>query len=186
MHQSTPDGLWHSGMRMRVLMPEAVSGGGLSLCHFSGPEYAATTVHRHEHEDEIVHVLTGVLDVWQQGRTTIVPPGGSIFLPRDVPHRLAVSPGAPAEFLCAFLPGGVERALTAASGSSADDALDPDDVAALLAGAGVSVFGWRTPEAGAGAGAENAAAPDAAAGAPDAELAPAAGPEPEAPTAALT
>lgn len=137
--------VWHAGMALRVVVGAQATGGRLALCHVAAPPGSSTPVHRHEHEDEVLHVLVGAVDVWQQGARVVLTPGSSLLLPRGLPHRVTVG-DAPAEFLLAFLPGGVEDALVSASSADPAVALDPDDVAALLAPAGVSVYAWDTRE----------------------------------------
>lgn len=139
--------VWHAGMALRVVVGASATGGRLAICHLSAPAGSSTPVHRHEHEDEVLHVLSGSVDVWQQGNRASVSTGSSLLLPQGLPHRLSIGDDAPtAEFLLAFLPGGVEDAMLSASSADPMTVLDPDDVAALLAPAGVSVFGWDTRE----------------------------------------
>ena len=138
--------VWHAGMALRVVVGAEATGGRLAICHVTGPPGSSTPVHRHEHEDEVLHVVSGEVGVWQQGARVTVGEGSSLLLRRGSPHRLTVSGDAPAEFLLAFLPGGVEDAIVSASSPDPVTSLDPDDVAALLAPAGVSVYGWDTRE----------------------------------------
>lgn len=136
--------VWHAGMALRVVVGADATGGRLAICQVQAPPGSSTPVHRHEHEDEVVHVASGTVDVWQQGARASVDAGSSLLLPRGVPHRLSVGEHGSAEFFLAFLPGGVEHALVSASSGDPAAPLDPDDVAALLAQAGVSVYGWDT------------------------------------------
>lgn len=138
--------VWHAGMALRVVVGARATGGRLAICQVSGPPGSSTPVHRHEHEDEVLHVVSGEVSVWQQGSRVNVAAGASLLLPQGLPHRLTVGADGPAEFLLAFLPGGVEDAIVSASSADPMATLDPDDVAALLAPAGVSVYGWDTRE----------------------------------------
>lgn len=134
-------------MRLTVLMGADVTGGHFSLCALHAPPGAATAVHRHDHEDEIVAVQRGALRVWEHGETRELGPGDTMLLRKGLPHQLVCPAAAePTDFLLAIVPGGFETAMAAASTPAAQPALDLDDVAALFAGAGVSVLAWE-PEA---------------------------------------
>lgn len=139
---------WHDGMRLRVLVGTDQSSGQLTLCKIDAPAGVSTSVHRHEHEDEIVHVLGGALEVWTREGLRQLEPGETVRLPRGVPHRLTALGPSGARALIAFVPGGVESALLAASTDTADERLDPDDLAALLAVAGITVLPWEQSPAG--------------------------------------
>ncbi len=143
MFPSGPAAFSFAGMAVRVLADAAATGGELSVCALSAPPGAATPLHRHTGEDEIVVVHTGALEVRRHGAPArTLGPGESLLLPRDVPHRLAAGPAEGAGFLALWSPGGFEAALAAAGTPTGGDAPDPDDVAALFAGAGV----WLLPD----------------------------------------
>jgi quercetin dioxygenase-like cupin family protein len=143
MFPSGPAAFSFAGMAVRVLADAAATGGELSVCALSAPPGAATPLHRHTGEDEIVVVHSGALEVWRPGSParTLVP-GDAALLPRDVPHRLAAGPAEGAGFLALWSPGGFEAALAAAGTPTGGLPPDPDDVAALFAGAGV----WLLPD----------------------------------------
>ncbi|MEH3053290.1 MAG: cupin domain-containing protein [Patulibacter minatonensis] len=138
---------WYEGMRLRVLVDAPTAGGQFALCEVHAPAGAATSVHRHEHEDEVVHVRAGRVDLWTRDEHRILGAGESGHLPRGVPHRLRALGDGPADLLIAFMPGGVEASLLAASTTDADGPLDPDDLAALLSAAGIRTLPWEQPPA---------------------------------------
>jgi quercetin dioxygenase-like cupin family protein len=138
--------LWHAGMRLRVLMNADLTAGHFALCEWHAPPGAATPIHRHEHEDEVVYVRAGELEVWQHGTSHVLTAGASMVMPRGLPHRLVNRGGSMTEFLVAIVPGGFELTLARASSPDVAFPLDPDDVAALFAGAGVSIYGWQARE----------------------------------------
>lgn len=143
MDPSSPAAFSYAGMAVRVLADAAATGGELSICAVTAPAGAATPLHRHTREDELVVVHAGALRVWRQGAPDeLLGAGQSVLLPREVPHRLAAGPEQGARFLLVWLPGGFERALAAAGTTDAARPADPDDVAALFAGAGV----WLLPD----------------------------------------
>lgn len=139
---------WHDGMRLRILVDADQSGGQLTLCKIDAPAGVSTSVHRHEREDEIVHVLDGALEVWTREGLRTLHAGETVRLPRGVPHRLTALGPAGARALIAYVPGGVEAALLAASTDGPGERLDPDDLAALLAVAGITVLPWEQASAG--------------------------------------
>ena len=140
-----PAGFFFAGMAVQVLADAAATGGELSVCAIAAPPDTATPLHRHTLEDEIVVVHAGTLSVRVHGaQARTLGPGDSVLLPREVPHRLVTGPAEEARFLAVWSPGGFEAALAAAGSPDAAEAADPDDVAALFAGAGV----WLLPDPG--------------------------------------
>lgn len=143
MFPSSSPGFFFAGMAVRVLADAAATGGELSVCALTAPAGAATPLHRHTREEEIVVVHAGALEVRRHGAPArTLGPGESLLLPRGVPHRLAAGPAQDAAFLLLWSPGGFEAALAAAGTSEDGAAADPDDVAALFARAGV----WLVPD----------------------------------------
>ena len=158
-----PAGFFFAGMAVQVLADAAATGGELSVCAIAAPPDTATPLHRHTREDEIVVVHAGTLRVRVHGAPArTLGPGDSVLLPRDVPHGLAAGPDEEARFLAVWSPGGFEAALAAAGTPDAAEAADPDDVAALFAGAGV----WLLPDPG-GAAARGSTLPGRYAARPD-------------------
>ena len=158
-----PGAFWFAGMAVQVLADAAATGGELSVCALAAPAGAATPLHRHTLEDELVVVHAGALRVRMHGAPArTLGPGESLLLPRDVPHGLAAAPGADARFLAVWSPGGFETALAAAGTPDAAGSADPDDVAAHFAGAGV----WLLPDPG-GVGPGGSTLPGRHAAAPD-------------------
>ena len=134
--------LW--GMPFRVLIDAADSDGAVSVCAIDVPPGAATPSHRHSREDELLHVTHGAVAVWAGPARRVLHPGDSVRLPRDVPHGFEhVAPAAgPARVLLLALPAGLEATLQVAAAGLGEQP-DPDDLAALLSGAGVSILPWR-------------------------------------------
>lgn len=143
MSPTSSEEFFFAGMAVRVLADAAATGGELSVCALSAPAGAATPLHRHTGEDEIVVVHSGAVVVGRHGSPPCtLGPGGSLLLPRGVPHRIAAGPAQDAGFLLLWSPGGFEAALAAAGAPDPGHAPDPDDVAALFARAGV----WLVPD----------------------------------------
>jgi quercetin dioxygenase-like cupin family protein len=124
-------------MTVRVLADHAATDGRMSVCALAAPPGASTPLHRHTLEDEIVVVHEGTLEVRAHGGPPrVLRPGEAVLLERGVPHRLAVDAEREARFLLVWTPAGFEAALAAAGSADPAAPADPDDVAALFAGAG--------------------------------------------------
>jgi quercetin dioxygenase-like cupin family protein len=151
-----PELLQHDGQLVRIVADGDASEGAYALLEVRAPFGAGLPHHVHQHEDETVHVLDGRLDVTVDGRTQLVGPGGSVRLPRGVPHRVLAA-SAEARFLVVCVPAGLEAFVRAtgdrvgpgATPSGARLALD-DDLAALLAVAGLRFLPHLPEPAGAG------------------------------------
>lgn len=83
--------------------------------------------HVHEHEDEAFLVLEGSIDVWVDGTTAHLEPGGFAFGPRGVPHTYAVTSDL-ARILVIASPGGCEEFFRDL-GNPAEDLMLPTPVA---------------------------------------------------------
>ncbi len=82
-------------------------------------------------EDVVVHVVAGEVEVGVDGSATRLAAGQGLWLPRGRPRRLHAVTAA--RLLVSAVPGGAE----ALAAIAADDSIDGDDRAALLAAAGV-------------------------------------------------
>jgi quercetin dioxygenase-like cupin family protein len=117
---------------VRVVADAAATEGRYALLEFAAARGDGQPAHLHRREDEVLLVLSGTLTVVVDGQSITLTGGDVARLPRDVPHRFAVSSDE-ARFLLGYLPGGFEAALRDAGRWTRDD----DDLAALLAARGV-------------------------------------------------
>lgn len=92
-------------------------------------------------QDGALVVLEGAIEVICDDGPRHVGPGELVALPRARPRRIAVV--ADTRVLCLSVPAGLERL----TGLVGDPALDPDDLAANLAAAGVDLLPatWGAP-----------------------------------------
>ncbi|HEX8102650.1 MAG TPA: cupin domain-containing protein [Solirubrobacteraceae bacterium] len=134
--------LWHSGMRLDVLLDGAASGGRYSVLELTAPEGAGMPLHVHTREDETLIVLAGAVDAWCDGTHKRLQAPETLTCRRGVPHRFTAA-SAEARLLLVITPAGFEATLAAASGERPEEAVDPDDLAVLFTGAGVSLLGAR-------------------------------------------
>lgn len=128
---------------LTVLAPAAATGGAASVCRLQTPPHPLVGRHRHADETEIVTVLGGAIEL-QVGTEAprTLGAGETATLPRGVPHAYVAADGG-ADLLVVFVPGGFERTLLRAVAPSDEPPLSPDDLAAHLASAGVTLLGPR-------------------------------------------
>src|SRR6267143_4294545 len=79
--------LWYLQILMTVKASGDKTGGALGLLDFKTPA-GQTPLHVHHKEDEGWYLLEGKVTCTFGDETTTIGPGGFIWLPRDIPHRL--------------------------------------------------------------------------------------------------
>src|SRR5580700_2614778 len=84
------------------------SGGVVSAFENVTPPKQGPPLHRHHREDEWFYVATGTFVFEIDGKRTEFGQGGSIFAPRELPHRWANTGDEPAILLVTLFPGGFE------------------------------------------------------------------------------
>jgi mannose-6-phosphate isomerase-like protein (cupin superfamily) len=90
-------------------LTSAQTGGAFYLCEaIFGPE-RGSPLHIHHHEDEIITVLDGALDVRLDGETLHVTIGGTVHLPKKFPHALQNPRKTPLKIMVYAIPGGLEN-----------------------------------------------------------------------------
>ncbi len=138
--------LRHDGQLVRVLADSARSAGACTVLEVLAPLGSGLPCHVHELEDETLHVLDGHLRVALAGSVRVLGPGEVLHLPRGEPHRVAPA-SAEARFLVVHVPAGLETFLRATADETAAGPLTvDDDVAALLAAAGLRLVPHVWPD----------------------------------------
>jgi quercetin dioxygenase-like cupin family protein len=90
---------------LHILLAKSEStGGAYSLVHFTAPQGFASPYHLHHTEDEAFYVLDGEVAFICDGKKTVLGAGGSIFLPRGIPHGLRSEKDS--RLLIHVMPGG--------------------------------------------------------------------------------
>ncbi|HEV3172971.1 MAG TPA: cupin domain-containing protein [Actinocrinis sp.] len=96
------------------VMPEASSGGTLTVIRFAVTPGSAPPLHVQSREDEFWVVLSGTVRFWTganslgECETRDVGPGGLMYIPRSVPRTFdTVTPSS--TVLIGALPGAVEK-----------------------------------------------------------------------------
>ena len=87
----------------------AQTGGAYYLCEaVFGPE-SGSPLHIHHHEDEVIYVLDGAIDIRLDVQRLHVPVGGIVHLPKKVPHALYNPLKTPMKIMVHAIPGGLEH-----------------------------------------------------------------------------
>ncbi len=90
-----------------VLIAGEETGGRFALIQTFEVRGGEPPRHRHEREDEILHVLDGTLRVWVAGAWVEAPAGTTVVLPRGVEHGFVVATDR-TRLLTALSPAGFE------------------------------------------------------------------------------
>jgi|tagenome__1003787_1003787.scaffolds.fasta_scaffold20659262_3 quercetin dioxygenase-like cupin family protein len=135
-----PSPLDAAGLTMTMLADEAATGGHYAMADVEGERGAAVPRHVHDREDEWLLVLDGELLLRLDGEQRRVGPAEPAILPRNVPHAYEVTSDY-ARVLVLWDPAGFEEVLRVlVDAEPGAPPLPYDDVAALLAGAGVTML----------------------------------------------
>ena len=95
--------------RDHCLVTREDSGGSCSLFELIEPPRTGPYLHVHHREDEWYYVLSGEFLFKAGDEEHTLLDGGSIFLPRDIPHAYANMSIAAGKLLLMCQPGGFER-----------------------------------------------------------------------------
>lgn len=90
-----------------VLTSEQTAGAYYLCQAIFGPE-SGSPLHIHHHEDEVIYVLEGALDVQLDKDKLRLPTGGVIHLPKKFPHALYNPLQTPLTIMVHAIPGGLE------------------------------------------------------------------------------
>jgi quercetin dioxygenase-like cupin family protein len=139
---------WTIDALVTDLLTGAESGGACAQqLHVMGRGFA-TPLHRHDHEDELLHLLEGELALFGENGEAMLRAGESAFLPRGSAHAFAVR-SQRARLLVTVTPAGFERFFHAVGEAAPEldlppaglDTLGPEALGAILAEYGVTVVG---------------------------------------------
>jgi mannose-6-phosphate isomerase-like protein (cupin superfamily) len=98
------------GLDTRVLVPSNALGSAALLEHRLEPATLGAPLHRHQREDEILHVLEGELTVRRGDTVERCGPGDTAVLPRNLDHTFWNDGETAVRFLATLAPGtGLER-----------------------------------------------------------------------------
>ncbi len=116
---------------VEVVVGRKRTAGAYAVLDVRMPGGLAVPPHVNRHEDILVLVLTGAVELVLDGRWLRLEPGGHRLVPRDLPRRLSVLEDA--HLLLVAVPAGLDQLEELAN----DASVSADDRAALLAVAGI-------------------------------------------------
>lgn len=96
------------GSHARMLVSGKQSAGSYCMLEITSPAGRATPDHKHEHEDETIHVLDGELSVNIEGNLHRVGAGETLFLQRGTAHQLINRSDRSARYLLICAPAGFD------------------------------------------------------------------------------
>lgn len=91
---------------VRHILVEGQTGGAIFLFESHFEPGFSNRLHVHRYEDELGYVLEGALAVRLGDRVLEVEAGGTVFLPKNIPHALTNPLNACSRYLFAAIPGG--------------------------------------------------------------------------------
>ncbi|CAM2156522.1 Cupin domain-containing protein [Pararobbsia alpina] len=103
------------GSRTRMLISGAQSGGAYCMLEIFSPAGRATPRHRHQNEDETIHMIDGVLGVEIEGTLHTLVAGDTVLLKRGTAHQLINRGDSTAHYLVVCTPGGFDGFVEAVS-----------------------------------------------------------------------
>jgi mannose-6-phosphate isomerase-like protein (cupin superfamily) len=122
---SDPTPLWFLSSRVVIRRPSASSVDGLSVAEHWMPFGDSPPLHVHHREDEMFHVLEGVVRFRVGDQEVVIEAGQSALAPRGVPHTFRVESEAGARVLVLAPGDDFEGLVREVSGPAEADGLPP-------------------------------------------------------------
>ena len=141
-----PEVFRHQGRALRILIDGTRTDRTYTVVEVRTSPEAGPPPHVHAAEDEHLHVLEGELHVTLDEDEHVLRAGDELTLPRGVPHHVRAA-GDEARYLAVCTPSGLETYLRATRDDEVGTGMDPDDVAAHLASAGLRLLPAGAPRA---------------------------------------
>src|ERR1700712_1360234 len=98
---------WLDGGTLAILLDGKATNGRLMVGRFDVSKGEAPPYHKHLREDEVFMLIKGTALLWCDDQEMELSEGGSVFLPRNVPHSYRIT-SAEADLLMMCTPGGFE------------------------------------------------------------------------------
>ena len=141
--------VWYAGNLMEFKLDRESSNGLLTFIDVMFRRGEEPPVHVHHFEDELYFVLEGEVRFWVGEEEFEAAPGTLVYLPRDVPHTLAVENPGVARLLLQWFPSNRLEEYFVELGEEATapilppppGQLDTKKMAAALAKFGIEVLG---------------------------------------------
>jgi quercetin dioxygenase-like cupin family protein len=136
---------WHGGGIMSILLDAATTSGQLTMLRSTMSAGAASPVHVHSGEDEVVLLIRGSGIFWAGQHRYELTDGSVAFLPRNVPHAYLFT-SETADMLGLCVPAGAEDFFRAAGWDLSQPkpagwAITPESMAAAAAATGQKILG---------------------------------------------
>jgi quercetin dioxygenase-like cupin family protein len=136
---------WHGGGIMSILLDAATTSGQLTMLRSTMSAGAASPVHVHSGEDEVVLLIRGSGIFWAGQHRYELTDGGVAFLPRNVPHAYLFT-SETADMLGLCVPAAAEDFFRAAGWDLSQPkpagwAITPESMAAAAAATGQKILG---------------------------------------------
>jgi mannose-6-phosphate isomerase-like protein (cupin superfamily) len=90
-------------------LTSAQTEGAFYLCEAVFGPQSGSPLHIHHHEDEVIHVVKGAIDIRLDNDKLHAPIGGIVYLPKKIPHALQNPLKTPLRILVYAIPGGLEN-----------------------------------------------------------------------------
>ncbi|WP_439379073.1 cupin domain-containing protein [Amycolatopsis lexingtonensis] len=119
------EAVWFLGNLMTVKVTGAETRGNVTVVEFLNPPGFAPPLHRHLHEDEMFHIISGAGRFHCDDEVFHAGPGDFVLFPVGSAHTFLVGPDEPLRTLQITTPGGFEK-FAAAAGEPARERRLPD------------------------------------------------------------
>lgn len=100
------------------------TGGAYYLFEFEFDPESGNRLHVHQHEDEVVHVLEGAIEIRLGNQKLQAATGGVAHLPKQIPHALYNPLKIRSRYLGIAVPGGMENFFDELSAAQEAGSLD--------------------------------------------------------------
>ncbi|MEV0354533.1 cupin domain-containing protein [Nocardia sp. NPDC050697] len=105
-HPADIETLTANAVTMRLLIDADATGGALNTLEVTMPRGAdGASPHFHTRSDELFYIADGELQLLAGDRIVTVGAGGSVLVPRHMPHAFGATPDSGARILIALVPG---------------------------------------------------------------------------------
>jgi mannose-6-phosphate isomerase-like protein (cupin superfamily) len=94
------------GVTHKLMQPQ--TGGAFYLFEAEFEPETGNSLHVHHHEDEIVYVLEGTIQISLDNQKLQAGAGGAAHLPKNIPHALYNPMKTRLKFIALTIPGGME------------------------------------------------------------------------------
>ena len=116
---------WFLGTLVHVKAGTMDTNGAFTLLEQLAPPGFGPPLHVHHVEDELFYVIDGLVRFRCGERDVLVESGGSVFLPKAVPHAFRIEGRSPARLLQLTSPGGFDRFVEEVSLPAPESILPP-------------------------------------------------------------